>query len=179
MMRVLKKSVFAVCAVAVIGAQGVSGQQAFDNWAISPGQDGKSVTMTYANPGTYLKIESDLVLSVDAAGAATSGTIHFKDGVQRAMTPGEVAFYFTEYNAGGAYWDFREKQGTLTKFDFNSDAIPQGFAGQQVRAVSKAGKQYIGVMSLLPASPDWFSLNIRGNTMLFYKNAVKEIQVLK
>jgi hypothetical protein len=179
MMRVLKKFVLSLCGLAVIGTQGAFAQQAIDNWSIAPGPDGKAVTMTYANPGTYLKIEADLVLSVDAAGTPASGIIHFKDGVQRAMTPAEVAFYFTEYSGGNAYWDFREKQGSVVKFDFGSDAIPQNFVGQQVRAISKVGKEYIGIMSLLPNSPDWFSMNIRGNSMLFYKNAVKEIQTLK
>jgi hypothetical protein len=168
-----------LCVAAALAPHGASGQQTIDNWAITAGGDGKAVTMTYANPATYLKIESDLELSVDAAGSAGSGSIHFKNGVARAMTPGEVAFYFSEYRGDNAYWDFREKQNSITSLAFTADAIPQNFAGQQARAISKQGKDYIGVLSLLPGSPDWFTLNIRGSIMMFYKNAVKEIQVLK
>jgi hypothetical protein len=154
-------------------------QETIDNWAIAAGSDGRSVTMIYANPATFLKIESNIEVSVDAAGLATNGVIHFKNGVSRSMTPGELPYYFVEYNGDNAYWDFRLKQGSISSYDFGLGDIPQNFVGRQVRALSKAGKQYVGILSMLPASPDWFSLSIRGNAMMFYKNAVKQIQVLQ
>jgi hypothetical protein len=164
----------------IIWVQMLFGQQVVDNWKISPNADGKSATMTFENPSTYLKIESDLEIAVDAGGTATSGSIHFKNGFKRAMTPGEAVFYFSEFNGDNAYWDFREKQGSLASYTVGPDpVVPQNFVGQQVRVISKDGKFYIGVLSLLPNSPDWFSLNIRNNSMLFYKNAVKEVQQLK
>jgi hypothetical protein len=164
----------------IVGAQLLFGQQVVDNWKITPNSDGKSATMTFENPSTYLKIESDLEIAVDASGTPASGSIHFKSGFKRAMTPGETVFYFSEFNGDNVYWDFREKQGSIVSYTVGPDpVVPQNFAGQQVRAISKDGKFYIGILSLLPSSPDWFSLNIKNNSMLFYKNAVKEVQQLK
>ena len=137
------------------GVQPSLGQQVVDNWKITPG-GAKSATMTLANPSTTLKIESDFEITVDAGGAATNGIIHFKSGFQRPMTPEEVEFYFSEFNGDNAYWDFREGQGSVATFAFGSDPIPQNFVGQQLRALSKEGKYYIGILSLLPTSPDWF-----------------------
>jgi hypothetical protein len=154
-------------------------QETIDNWTIVPGSDGRSVTMTYANPATFLKIESNLEVSVDATGLAVSGVVHFNNGVSRAMTSGELPYYVMEYGGDNAYWDFRQKQGSVSTYDFGAGDIPRNFVGRQVRVLSKAGKQYIGILSMLPASPDWFSLSIRGNAMMFYKNAVKQIQELQ
>jgi len=167
------------CWIALFFIQSLFAQEIIDNWTIVAGSDGRSVTMTYANPATFLKIESNLEVSVDATGLAVSGVVHFNNGVSRAMTSGEVPYYVVEYGGDNAYWDFRQKQGSVSAYDFGAGDIPQNFVGRQVRALSKAGKQYIGILSMLPASPDWFSLSIRGNAMMFYKNAVKQIQVLQ
>ncbi|HUI91754.1 MAG TPA: hypothetical protein VLX68_05845 [Chitinivibrionales bacterium] len=179
MKQILKRSIFSFFTVAALVAPQAFGQQTFDGWAITPAQDARAATMTYANPSTYLKIESDFVISVDAAGAPASGIIHFKNGFQRAMTAEEIAYYYPEYGGINAYWDFRDKQGTISTFDFATDAIPQTFVGRQVRVISKAGKQYIGLLNLQPSTPGWFSLNVRGNSVMFEKNAVKEIQAFK
>jgi hypothetical protein len=165
--------------IAALFIRSLPAQETIDNWAVVAGLDGRSATMTYANPSTFLKIESNLEVAVDATGLAASGVIHFKNGVSRAMTSGELPYYFVEYGGDNAYWDFRQKQGSISNYDFGTGDIPQNFVGRQVRAVSKAGKQYVGILSMLPASPDWFSLSIRGNAMMFYKNAVKQIQLLQ
>ena len=177
--KVMKTMTF-VGVFGIMGTQLLFGQQVVDNWKITPNPDGKSATMAFENPSTFLKIEADLEIAVDASGTATNGSIHFKNGFKRAMTPGETVFYFSEFNGDNAYWDFREKQGSIVSYTVGPDpVVPQNFAGQQVRAISKDGKFYIGILSLLPSSPDWFSMNIKNNSMLFYKNAVKEVQQLK
>ena len=156
-------------------------QQVIDNWVISPGSDGKTATIVDSNPITYLKIEKDLQISVEANGIAASGLIHFKDGVQRTMTPGEVRYYFDEFGGQNAYWDFREKHGSITRFILDSDTtLPQACLGKQVRAISKVGKNYIGIYSIMPppSTGDWFTLNMQNSVMTFYRKAVKEIQVL-
>jgi hypothetical protein len=175
----MMRSTTIVGTLIITGAQLLFGQQIVDNWKITPNPDGKSATMAFENPSTYLKIESGLEVAVDASGTPTSGTIQFKNGFKRAMTPGETVFYFSEFNGDNAYWDFRKSQGGIVIYTVGPDPIPQNFVGQMVRAISKDGKFYIGVLSLLPSSPDWFSLNIKNSLMLFYKNAVKEVQQLK
>jgi len=112
----VKKLMVVICVVAAFCPQGATGQQTFDNWAISAGVDGKAVTMTYANPATYLKIESDLDLSGRCRGIGREREHSFKNGVTRAMTPGEVAFYFSEYRGDNAYWDFRENKTASRAF---------------------------------------------------------------
>jgi hypothetical protein len=173
------RTVTPVVIFVIMGAQLLFGQQVVDNWKITPNADGRSAVMIFENPSTYLKIESDLEIAVDAAGTATRGTIHFTNGFQRAMTPQEVAYYLFNFDGDNAYWDFREKQGSIVSFASGSDPIPQDIVGKQVRAISEAGKFYIGILSLVPNSPDHFSLNIRNNQVVFFRNAVKEIQRLK
>lgn len=175
----MRSAAVAVAMALVACVQPALAQRDFDKWKISPSADGKAASMAYANPATYLKIESDLQMTVDAGGTATSGTIHFTNGFQRSMTPGEVAFYWSEFKGDIAYWDFRQAQGSIASFTSGTDPIPQNFVGQQVRVISNAGKFYIGILAMVPGSPDWFSLNIKNSLVLFYRNAVKEIQLLK
>ena len=95
------------------------------------------------------------------------------------MTPGEVAFYFSEYKGEIAYWNFRQGQGSVVSITSGVDPIPSNMVGQQVRTISKDGVNYFGTLSLLPTSPDWFALNIKGSRILCYRYAIKEIQMLK
>jgi hypothetical protein len=157
----------------------VCSQQVVDNWKVSVGTDGKSATMIYSNPVTTLSIESEFEITVDGTGAATSGNIKFKNGYQRQMTSGEAAFYYSEYKGDIAFWDFRQGQGTVASITSSIDPIATNFVGQQVRAISKDGINYIGTLSLLSTSPDWFALNVKGSRILCYRYAIKEIQMLK
>jgi hypothetical protein len=174
-----KKSLAPVASFLLAAASVVCSQQIIDNWKFTVGADGKSATIAYSTPTTYLSVETQFEISVDGAGAANSGTIKFKNGFQRQMTAGEVAFYFFEYKGDIAYWDFRQGQGTVVSITSGIDPIPSNFVGQQVRAISKDGMNYFGTLSLLPTSPDWFALNIKGSRILCYRYAIKELQVLK
>jgi hypothetical protein len=179
MLGLKKKSVAPVVSFLLAAASVVSSQQIVDNWKFTVGSDGKSATIAYSNPTTYLSVETQFEISVDGAGAANSGTIKFKNGFQRQMTSGEVAFYYSEYKGDIAYWDFRQGQGTVVSLTSGIDPIPSNFVGQQIRAISKEGMNYIGTLSLLPTSPDWFALNIKGSRILCYRYAIKELQMLK
>ena len=108
----LTMSLFCIAALFI---RSLPAQETIDNWAVVAGLDGRSATMTYANPSTFLKIESNLEVAVDATGLAASGVIHFKNGVSRAMTSGELPYYFVEYGGDNAYWDFRQKQETFRR----------------------------------------------------------------
>jgi hypothetical protein len=174
-----KKTMASMMVFLLAVASAVCSQQVVDNWKVSVGTDGKSATIVYSNPVTTLSIESEFEISVDGTGAATSGNIKFKNGFQRPMTSGEVAFYYSEYKGDIAFWDFRQGQGTVASITSGIDPIPTNYVGQQVRAISKDGMNYIGTLSLLPTSPDWFALNIKGSRILCYRYAIKEIQMLK
>jgi hypothetical protein len=176
----LKKSYTAAMTLFVLTAAAVvCSQQVVDNWKISVGTDGKSAAISFSSPATTLNIESEFEISVDGTGAATSGNIKFKSGFQRQMTPGEVAFYFNDYKGNIAYWDFRLGQGTVNSLTSGIDPISSNFVGQQVRVISKDGVNYFGTLSLMPTSPDWFALNVKGSRILCYRFAIKEIQMLK
>jgi hypothetical protein len=175
----MTKIIIAGISFLVCGSQAIFAQQVIDNWKITPTADGKSATMACTNPNTNLSVEAEIEISVDGAGAATAGTIKFKSGLQRPMTPGEVAFLFVECKAENAYWNFRQNQGSITNITSGIDPLPTGFVGQQVRAISKEGANYFGTLSMLPSSPDWFALTIKTSRVLFYRNSVKEIQMLK
>jgi hypothetical protein len=173
----LKKICGAIAVVSVCGSLLFAQQP--EAWKIVPNADGKSVAMTYANPPTSLSIESELNLSVDASGAALNGSIKFKSGLTRPMSPEEVAFYYNSYKGEASYWNFRQTQGSVSIVTLGIDPIPNSFYGQYVRAISKDGMSYFGTINSLPTSPDWFAVISKGNRILFYRYAVKEIQVLK
>ncbi len=150
-----------------------------DAWKIVPNADGKSVAMTYANPPTTLGIEAELNVSVDPSGVAMSGNTKFKSGLTRNMSPEEVAFYYSSFKGEAAYWNFRQTQGSVSTVMSGIDPLPNSFYGQYIRVVSKDGISYFGTISALPTSPEWFALTSKGNRILFYRYAVKEIQILK
>ena len=166
---------FLVC----IAVPSLLAQQTIDNWKIVPGTDGRAATMQFANPQSTMRIEAQLEIVVDATAMPSSGTLTFKSGFSRPMTPGEVAFYWTEYKGDNAYWNWRGTQSSTTKFSSMTDPIPTGFIGGQARVLSVDELRYIGILSALTNNIDWFALTIKGSRILFYRKAAKEIEQLK
>jgi hypothetical protein len=116
---------------------------------------------------------------VDNAGVPTKATVIFKTGLQRAMSPEEVGFYWSLLKGANSYWDYDQAQGKINSFTSESEQIPFSFLGRTVRVISKEGKYYLGVLSQNTNTPEWFALDIKGNKVLFYRKAVKEIQAIK
>jgi hypothetical protein len=179
MKRSCKMAMAFVATTAVWFCLPAFGQQVFDNWKITPAADGKSATMTYMNPTTQLAIESELDIDVDNAGEPVKGTIKFKTGLQRAMSTEEVVFYLEQYKGDQAYWDYAQAQGKTTSFTSQTDQIPFGFLGRKTRVLTTENTVYIGTVSQNANTPAWFSLDIKGFRILFYRMAVKEMQQMK
>jgi hypothetical protein len=155
------------------------GQQVFDNWKITPGADGKSATMTYMNPTTQLSIESEFDIDVDNAGEPVKGTIKLKTGLQRAMSTEEVVFYLEQYKGDQAYWDFAQAQAKINSFTSQTDQITFSFLGRKSRVLTTENAAYIGTLGVNANMPTWFTLDIKGFRLLFFRQAVKEIQQMK
>jgi len=174
-----KKSIVAGCCLAALLAAPASSQQMFDNWKITPATDGSSLEMVITNPVTPLNIEAEMDYQADNLGVPSKGTIKFKDGVTRAMTTEEVGFYWDFLKAPNAFWNYLQAQGKTTSFTSNSEQIPFGFLGRTVKVTSNENNIYIGTLAQNTNTPDWFSLTIKGNRILFWRKAVKEIQGIK
>jgi hypothetical protein len=173
-----KKSLIAGCCVAVL-ALPLAAQQMFDNWKITPATDGSSLAMTILNPVTPLNIEAEMDYTVGNNGVPSKATVKFKTGLQRAMTPEEVEFYWSHLKGANAVWNYMQGQGKTNSFTSNTDQIPFSFLGRTVRVISNENNIYIGTLAQNTNTPDWFSLDIKGNRVLFWRKAVKEIQQLK
>lgn len=156
------------------------GQQVFDNWKITSSADGKTATLVYSNPSTFLSIEADLDIDMDnTTGEPAKGTVKFKNGFQRAMTQEEVSYYVDQFKGDQAFWDYAQAQAKISSFTSQTDQIPSGFLGRKARVFTTEGTVYIGTLSVNANTPNWFALDIKGNHILFYRQVVKEIQQIK
>jgi hypothetical protein len=173
-----KKTLIAGCCISALFVVPVSAQQMFDNWKVTPAADG-SVGMLISNPATPLNIEAEMDYQIDNGGVPSKATVKFKDGIQRAMTADEVVFFWDYLKGPNAFWNYLQAQGKITSFTSNSDQIPFGFLGRTVRVISNENNIYVGTLAQNTNTPDWFSLNIKGNRILFWRKAVKEIQQIK
>jgi hypothetical protein len=173
------KMMFAGFCVVLLLNLPLNAQQTFGNWKITPATDGNSFAMVVTNPTTPLNIESEMDYQVDNAGVPSKAMVTFKTGVHRGMSAEEVDFYWSLLKGAEAYWDYTQAQGKVNSFTSESEQIPFSFLGRTVRVISKEGKYFVGILSQNTNTPDWFALTIKGNRILFYRKAVKEIQAIK
>jgi hypothetical protein len=178
-MTTLTKSINAAAIIIGAFSFSVSAQQYFDNWKITPNPSANTVSMVCTNPATPLGNELELTYETDNAGTPKKATVKFKDGIERSMTPEENAFYFSLLRGTNSYWNFLQPQGRINTFTSATDQIPFSILGRTVRVVSNDGVNYMGTISVNTNIPEWFSLDIKGNRVLFYRKAVREIQQIK
>ncbi len=174
-----KKTAVAGFCVAFLLAAPLWAQQMFGNWKVIPATEGTQLSMEISNPTTPLNIESEMDYQIDNSGAPSKATVKFKDGLQRAMSSDEVGFYWSYLKGPDAFWSYMQAQNKITSFTSISDQIPFSFLGRTVRVISNENNNYIGTLAQNTNTPDWFSLDIKGNRVLFWRKAVKEIQQLK
>ena len=168
----------ALCVTAMISFS-LYAQQYFDNWKITPAAEGNGVAMVITNPATPLKIEAEMDYQVDNAGVPLKASVIFKDGQKRALAPEETAFYWSLLKGANAYWNYLQPQGKINSFTSTVDMIPLSYLGRTVRVFSNEGNIYMGTISQNTNTPEWFSLDIKGNRVLFWRKAVREIQTIK
>jgi hypothetical protein len=175
----LSKTIFSSIIIMAVITFSLSAQQYFDNWKITPAAEGNSVTMVIANPATPLKVEAEMDYQVDNAGVPVKASVKFKDGIERTMNADEMGFYWSLLKGANAYWNFLQPQGKISTFTSTADMIPLSYLGRMVRVVSNEGNIYMGTLSQNTNTPEWFSLDIKGNRVLFWRKAVREIQTIK
>ena len=175
----LSKTIFSSIIIMAVITFSLSAQQYFDNWKITPAAEGNSVTMVIANPATPLKVEAEMDYQVDNAGVPVKASVKFKDGIERTMNADEMGFYWSLLKGANAYWNFLQPQGKISTFTSTADMIPLSYLGRTVRVFSNEGNIYMGTLSQNTNTPEWFSLDIKGNRVLFWRKAVREIQTIK
>jgi hypothetical protein len=177
-MITLRKTLSAALCITALLSFPLFSQQYFDNWKITPSGDG-TASFVITNPATPLKIEAEMDYQVDNAGVSLKASVIFKDGQKRALTPEETAFYWSLLKGANAYWNFLQPQGKINSFTSTADMIPLSYLGRTVRVFSNEGNIYMGTLSQNTNTPEWFSLDIKGNRVLFWRKAVREIQSIK
>jgi hypothetical protein len=149
------------------------------NWAVGIDASGGVSALTLSNPKTYLNIESSVVIAVDYQGTPVSGTVTFRDGVQRACTPEEVNFYWNEYKGPHSIWEYFASVNKVDLFNPDDALIPANMYGRFSRIVTKAGIEYFGKLTEFSTNPDWFVMQIQGSSVTMYRHAIAMIQQLK
>lgn len=159
-----------------------AGEEEFEGLKLTTDYSGHVASISISNPGTTLNIESEFLISVSPGGTPTSGTITFRDKVQRPMKDGELTFYFQQYGGQTAVWDYYSQHGKTTSFNLGTDKVPDDAYGKISRLILNNGKQFIGRLAKLTDKPDGFSLAVEGaccGPIQFFNGTVKEIQQMK
>jgi|GEM_PF-1549171 hypothetical protein len=174
-----KKVLIVGCCATVLFFLPISAQQMFDNWKITPAAEQGALDMLIANPATPLGVEAEMDYQVASSGIPSKATVKFKTGIQRAMTQEETDFFWSYLKGASALWNFMQGQGKINSFTSNTEQIPFSFLGRTVRVISNDNNVYVGTLAQNANTPEWFSLDIKGNRILFWRKAVKEIQQFK
>jgi len=155
------------------------------NWKIESDSGGRITRMTYANPKTPLGIEKDLFIKISPSGKALSGKVDFLNSkyygiVQRDMTPGEVATYFSMFDGQKAEWDFYQAQDKLITIT-PEGKIPVEWFGKQARVITNAGINLIGKLEATGTDGEW-QVEVEGaccGAIHFTMAGVKQVQEFK
>jgi hypothetical protein len=172
-----KKAAVSYALAAVVFVRPALATQTIDGWNINTDEKGQISTMSVSTPSTPLGIEQDITLQLSSNLSPSTGTVKFRNGVQRDLKTGEVKYYWTLLAGQHAEWDFLASQGKVSSFDTN--AIPSLSSGVPARVMTQNGKELIGLLVNVHREPTWFLINVDGTSIYVFPPSVREIQQLK
>jgi hypothetical protein len=152
-----------------------------DGWTLSVDGSGSLRTMSYLNPQTDLNVESELTVTIEGATNATGGTVKFKNGAERPMSPMEALTYFDRFDGQNALWDFLASRNKLT-VSKPMTAVLSSMYGSKTRVLIDNGKKLIGTMTSDNNATDHFLLVVPGaccGPVPIYLSSLHEIQQFK
>jgi hypothetical protein len=156
-------------------------------WSVNADANGNVVSMTCSNPATGIQIESKLIFMINAEGKPVSGTIKFKDGVERDMTEGsftkldgEVPLYWDMCRGEDALWDFLRSNDKVDFVDPSKDRIPPAFLFKNSRLIYTDRFVLFGKVTKFGVNPEGFTFAAGNGTDVYVDNmSVKELQAKK
>jgi hypothetical protein len=167
----------------VFGAAGlICAQQLVDGWSLTLDNSRNVSMMSVTNPKTYLNIEDEININLNNQGIPISGTVNFKDGVNRDLKQGEVSYYWEVFNGQHALWDYLATLGKLVTINPQTESIPTYFLGKMTKVVTKTNVELFGKLGISPEASDSYILQIdgaSGGPVHFEKYAVTIIQQVK
>ena len=172
----------ALTVVASIPFVAIAGEEMFEGLKLTTDNSGQIASISVGNPTTTLNIESEFLISVSPGGTPASGTITFRDKIQRSMKDGELMLYFQQYGGQTAVWDYYSQHGKTVSFILGTDRVPEDAYGKTSRLILNDGKQFIGRLAKLTGVGEGFSVSVEGacdGPIQFSNGTVKEIQQIK
>jgi hypothetical protein len=180
---ILNKKLFLKAMLTVFGAAGlICAQQLVDGWSLTLDNSRNVSMMSVTNPKTYLNIEDEININLNNQGIPISGTVNFKDGVNRDLKQGEVSYYWEVFNGQHALWDYLATLGKLVTINPQTESIPTYFLGKMTKVVTKTNVELFGKLGISPEASDSYILQIdgaSGGPVHFEKYAVTIIQQVK
>jgi len=182
-MKMIMRHVAAIAVLAIVSVPVVSraADTNYEGFKIYADNNGTIQSMICTDPPSYLGIEKEYAFTIGADGSAASCNIKFKNGVERAMKPGETALHFAQCGGPKAIWDWAKEHGKSISYVLATDKIPDDAYNKIARLLLSDGKMYIGHLGKSD-KPDMLSLTIEGASggpLLFGFNVIKEIQMMK
>jgi hypothetical protein len=168
-----------VAAALLLGSMTFAGQQTIGGWILTSDPTGNITSMVLQNPVTYLNIESVVTLNLDNAGLPTTGTIKFRNNVERDLNPGEVIYFWDNFRGAHSVWENFASLGRLDLFNPDDAVVPANMYNRPARVITKAGAEYIGRLLPMAVNPDWFYIDINGHTVSVYRHAIAMLQEQK
>ena len=150
-------------------------------WKIIAGNDGKIKQMVFDDPSTYLNIEQQFQFEINAQNMIQSGTVKFKDGVERAMGDKEAQSYFDGQKGEHSIWEYYLSHGKTVSYT-PAGGIPESCFGKKVRVFTMNDVELFGKL-MKSSDPTELFLLERDNACCgpihCSTNGVREVQALK
>lgn len=157
-------------------------EQHVGQWTLVTDNSDRLVSMAYPNPPAGLGIVQMLELDMGANATVTKGRLTFKNGVKRAMTKEEVAYYYALLDGPNTAWDYLAAKNQVSKYSPSTTPLPTNLAGSKARVIIQKGTSFFGTLSFEATRPGGFFLSVDGASrgpIRFENGIVREVQVSK
>jgi hypothetical protein len=159
-----------------------AGEEMFEGLKVTTDSSGIITSIAQSTPATYLNTEAEFAFVLSPAGIPASGTVTYKNNLQRSMKRDEVTLHFRQIGGPNAVWDYYAQHGKTVSYPPDNGKLPPEAYGKVSRIICVDGSQYIGKLSSWANKPEGFSLTIdgaSGGPVVFFNGKVKEIQQIK
>ena len=180
----MKSKTGAMCGIAgllLIGVSGFADQVIVAGWKIGAGDNGKTLVMTYDDPATYLNIEQQLRFEINNQFAIQSGTVKFRNGVERALGEKEAQSYFNGLKGEHTLWEYYLSRGNVALFT-PAAGIPNSCFGKRARVFTNNDAELFGNLLKSSDASELFLLEREGaccGPIHFSVSGVREVQEIK
>jgi len=97
----------------------------FEGLKVTTDSSGIITSIAQSTPATYLNTEAEFAFVLSPAGIPASGTVTYKNNLQRSMKRDEVTLHFRQIGGPNAVWDYYAQHGKTVSYPPTTASFPR------------------------------------------------------